>query len=575
MTEPSLSSEVSRVREIHMELPDTSKRPVCGDRRGTEVAAHCSGVDHPVPSPAPSPLGQSATDATQLVELDTEAEAREEAKTEVAESNTVNDRSIVSCRVHNAPAVRSVECGDILGGRYELIAPIGAGGFGTVYDAQDQKLQKRVAVKVLAANLKANPGLLERFQREAIAASQVGHPGVISVSDFGRDSLDMPYLVMEFLEGRDLAAELHQRGPLSIRRALGIAIQTAQALSVVHAKGILHRDLKPANIFLTQCSEDDQVKVVDFGASKFVETSERGDEHLTTGQIVIGTPAYMTPEQALARADIDRRTDIYALGIILFEMLSGAPPFEGPNQVSIISKHLSVKPPLLSSRSEAPVSARLDRVIARTLEKKPGDRFGTMEELAQELRTVLEEVESPSQSGSRKNRELRKSAIATLDAYRKRGGPISEPRVRVAPVPAQTQGGSPLRRTILCIDDSDAIRIQLMRILDAQGFNVVAAKSGIEAIQITRSLHVDLFLVDINMALMSGIALANRLRQHDAHAQTPIVFMTTSRSPKTMAKGRSLGVTDWLRKPLLKSDVVACAHRSLVCPEFERPALVG
>ena len=526
--------------------------PVCGEPENFDDSGHCSGTDYPIasppvtrPDPDLEPSGHEAPDG---------ADAKG--------PSTVTDRSIVSRRVHHGFSIRTVECGDVLDGRYELVAQIGAGGFGTVYDAVDRKLHKRVAVKVLAADLKAHPGLLERFQREAIAASQVGHPGVISISDFGRDGLGIPYLVMEFLDGRDLAVELRRLGTLPLRRALGIASQVARTLAVVHEKGVLHRDLKPANVFLLNTEDgEDQVKVVDFGASKFVRASGREAVDLTTGNVVIGTPTYMTPEQALAKQNVDSRTDVYALGIILFEMLTGHPPFTGPNQVSIISKHLSVTPPKLSDfRDDVP--ERLCQLIARALEKKPQDRFATMSEVATELQLTLEELESPAERERRIHRERREDGLARVLALRNH----ETPRIRPVPQTSTRETLSmvaPGEFTILCTDDSPTVRNQLSELLGGLGFDMQVARNGIEATQILRKTRVDMFFVDLNMQLMSGIALVKQIRSSRGHEDTPIVFMTTKRTHKIYVKGCSVGVTEWLDKPLNDEDVVDCVHRLL------------
>ena len=211
--------------------------------------------------------------------------------------------------------------GSVLGGSYRITRLIGQGGMGAVYEGVQARLERRVAVKLMARELSSNPEAIARFRREAEVTSQLGHPHIVQVFDFGQAPGGEPYIVMEYLEGEDLEKRIQRVGRLPLAAASHIVRQVASALSATHAKGIVHRDLKPANVFLLSVEgETDFVKVVDFGISKVRSASTK----LTAALAVMGTPNYMAPEQAAGRVnDIDARTDQWALACIAYELVAG------------------------------------------------------------------------------------------------------------------------------------------------------------------------------------------------------------------------------------------------------------
>src|SRR3954453_21534223 len=215
--------------------------------------------------------------------------------------------------------------GETLNDAYRVIRLIGEGAMGGIYEARQLRLDKRVAIKVLARELAVNGEALLRFHREAEITSQLGHPHIINVFDFGTTHHGQPYLVMEYLEGEDLANRLHRATALSLPAAVRIAKQVASALAETHARGVVHRDLKPANVFITRVQGEDFAKVLDFGISKVRAASTA----LTNASTLMGTPMYMAPEQAKGDMELDHLTDQWALACITFEMLAGRPPFLG------------------------------------------------------------------------------------------------------------------------------------------------------------------------------------------------------------------------------------------------------
>lgn len=274
----------------------------------------------------------------------------------------------------------------VLGGRYELTQPVGHGGMGVVWRGVDRELGRTVAVKVLPAELTRQQEFRDRFRREARTVAALSHPGVATLYDVGEDTTGgepTPFLVMEFVHGRTLAEALHE-GPLPIARTVSIARDVTDALVHSHGHGVVHRDLKPANIMLTASGG---VKVLDFGIAKVLaETTTR----LTATGMTVGTPAYLSPEQIEGR-DVDARTDLYSLGALIYELLTGRPPFLADSPFAVMHQHLS-KPPTPPSAMRPQVPEDLDALVLRLLAKHPDERFPT----ASRLLTALEDVRARS-----------------------------------------------------------------------------------------------------------------------------------------------------------------------------------
>lgn len=273
--------------------------------------------------------------------------------------------------------------GRVIDGRYRIEQQIGEGGMGVVYLATHTVLQKKLALKVLRGDSARDAEVVQRFMQEAQAATSIGHQNIIDISDFGRLPDGAVYFVMEFLDGTSLADLINRGGSLPLKDALHLVRQIVSALDAAHARGIVHRDLKPDNIVIVKQGADPLfVKVLDFGVAKVGGAASK----LTKTGMVFGTPHYMSPEQAAGQS-VDQRTDIYALGVIMYEMFTGKVPFDADTFMGILSKHMfevPARPTDLRGATLGPVEA----IILKALEKSPDDRYASMSDLLADLDTV-------------------------------------------------------------------------------------------------------------------------------------------------------------------------------------------
>jgi serine/threonine-protein kinase len=298
--------------------------------------------------------------------------------------------------------------GQTLADKYRIEELINEGGMGAVYRGTHVLMDKTVAVKVLHPALAADDKIVARFSREAKAASRISHPHALNVTDFGESGNGIVFLVMEYLKGETLKEVIHSEGPMPIERVIEIIRQICGALEAAHAEGVVHRDLKSDNIMLVDVGAGDWAKVLDFGIAKITEKVGQ-DPALTAPNLIIGTPQYMSPEQCSQAAEIDSRSDIYSLGVILYEMLVGHVPFTGESPTAIMMKHLQDPPPsVLEERQDLP--AAVGRVVTRALAKRPEDRFQTVKELSDELGVAAESKDpAPATMGTNPDSADRKT----------------------------------------------------------------------------------------------------------------------------------------------------------------------
>jgi eukaryotic-like serine/threonine-protein kinase len=281
---------------------------------------------------------------------------------------------------------------DILNGSFQILQKIGSGGMGAVYKAHEPEMNRMVGVKILHPRLANRKDLVTRFRREARAMSQLTHPNTVKVFRYGELDDGSLYIIMEFLEGRNLNQTVRAEGPFAMQRALPVLIQACGALDEAHKAGIIHRDLKPENIFLVQSAGlRDFPKVLDFGLAKVGERQMRpGSVILTQEGMVFGTPEFMSPEQAQGRA-LTPASDIYSLSVILYEMLTGKLPFDAKGAMDYIQLHVTAKPVPLHERVPGKTfPPLLSQVIDRALAKRPEDRFASAADFATAVQQVLD-----------------------------------------------------------------------------------------------------------------------------------------------------------------------------------------
>ncbi len=343
-----------------------------------------------------------------------------------------------SCGAKNLPnAVACVNCGDsleaepiqdgsligkMIAGRYELLEVIGEGSMGCVYSAHQEDLDRDVAVKILHPHVAADPKVAKRFHREAKLASKLSHPNTVRVFDFGRDESDSSigkilYITMELLDGPDLLDVIRTELPLTPKRAVGLTVGALAALEEAHEIGVIHRDLKPENIVVVRDHEgEDVVKVCDFGIAKLVEAD--GSAITVTG-FVCGTPEYMAPEQARGE-DLDGRADVYAIGCVLYQLLTGEMPFSGPSALATITQHLTEPVERPNRRCEWHLPYVLEKICMKALSKDRDRRYRSAREMREALEEALEllqEIEDTPFGESRRDPSLPPRRSANISPW--------------------------------------------------------------------------------------------------------------------------------------------------------------
>ena len=272
--------------------------------------------------------------------------------------------------------------GEVVADRYELEELVGTGGMSSVFKARDRLLERQVALKILHEHYVADPEYVERFRREARAVAQLAHPNIVTVIDRGEQG-GRQFIVFEYIDGENLKQVVRREGPLPVREAVELALQVARALGYAHERGIVHRDVKPQNVIL---NEDGRAKVTDFGIARSLDV-----DGVTQTGTVLGTSDYIAPEQAQGQS-VDAQTDVYSLGVVLYELLTGELPFRGEGFVAVAMQHVSEPPPsVLDRRGDVP--PRLDLAIRRAMAKRPEDRYASMDDFVGDLEASLRELD--------------------------------------------------------------------------------------------------------------------------------------------------------------------------------------
>jgi serine/threonine protein kinase/DNA-binding NarL/FixJ family response regulator len=490
---------------------------------------------------------------------------------EAPDGNAAAQRLVASGKLtpFQADAVRERRFEGLVIGNYEVLDRLGQGGVGTVFKARHRRMRRIVALKILSKNVAQSEQFIKRFQREVEAISRLNHPNIIIAHDADESEVG-PYLVMEFVDGRDLASEVQEHGPMPVREALACIVQAAWALEYAHGQGIIHRDIKPANLLRDASGV---VKLADLGLARFDESVGPSPEKasaLTQAGTIMGTVAFMPPEQAVGLTSIDHRADIYSLGCTLYFLLLGKPPFEGPTMVATLLQHREAPIPSMTAvRPEIP--AELDAIFRRMLAKSPADRYQSMTEVVKALEaaeTALREqgaapatgfvldLESSEQTGTTGAGALEKTIVGATPS-------VVPETVMVVPPANISESG----RKALLVEPSRTQSAIIRKYLQTRGFQqVTAVATGQEALQAVRRERPEVVLSAFHLADMTGTQLAEKIHG-ELHPAAPGFILISSEAESAEAGSLSkCGKAVVLKKPFTQEHLVDALR--LVFPEL-------
>jgi CheY-like chemotaxis protein/tRNA A-37 threonylcarbamoyl transferase component Bud32 len=423
-----------------------------------------------------------------------------------------------------ADAVREGRLEELRIGNYQVLDRLGAGGMGTVFKARHRRMKRVVALKVLSRTVARSERFVQRFQREVEAVSRLSHPNIVMAYDADEAEAGH-FLVMEFVNGRDLDSEVQQRGPLPVGEAVDCMLQAARALDYAHGQGVIHRDIKPANLLRDVTGV---VKVADLGLARFSDRFGRPPEEvvaLTLAGTIMGTVDFMSPEQALGVTDIDHRTDVYSLGCTLHYLLLGRPPYQGPTMMAILLKHREGPIPSLSAdRDEVP--AALEQVFRRMVAKKPEERFASMAEVVRALEAL---APVPGQQPEQPAGPAAPQAVGptpTVEVAREGQETAATPGAAAAGGP--TVDVRPARTTVLLVEPSRTQAVVIRGYLQKLGFHdIPTATSGQKALEIARATPPGVVISAMHLTDMTGLQLAQAVRAEEPLSSTGFVLITS------------------------------------------------
>ncbi len=459
--------------------------------------------------------------------------------------------------------------------RYRWLETVGRGGMGIVFKAQDLDLEEVVAIKVLSPDWESDDQqLLQRFKREINLNRKIKHPNVARIHDFGMSG-DFPYITMEYVPGKDLRTIIQSEGRIPQTRAISILRQIALGSDAAHKLGIIHRDLKSQNVMV---EESGAVAILDFGLARGKST-----EQLTLDSVMVGTPHYMSPEQALGRPT-DARSDVYSIGVMAFECLTGRVPYDGESPLVIAMKHVS-EPPPDDLRQLADVAPEFVAIIYRALAKDPASRFQTAADLEAELamlppfREAAEAAAAPAPAAPAPTplpppiHEIPAPAIAQASAILDMAAmptPVKPlTAVSVVPTPPVTKSRPPV---ILLVEGDARARKTLADVLGRHGCRTLEAKVGPEARERLLQDTVDLLLMDVQLPGMDGFDVTRVIKAQPQTAQLPVVLTSARLDRSHFAFAIQSGATDVLGKPLQNEAVVGRIWHILTHHGFAPPA---
>jgi serine/threonine-protein kinase len=387
-------------------------------------------------------------------------------------------------------------------GAYLILDRLGEGGMGTVYKARHERMKRLVAIKVLARRVAESEAFLQRFQREVETVARLSHPNIVMAFDAGESALG-PYLVMEFVDGRDLATDVHLSGPLAVEPGIDAVIQAARGLGYAHGQGIIHRDIKPANLIRDL---NGTTKVADLGLARLSSAlAKPGDTKgsITQAGNILGTVDFLPPEQAVDSTSIDHRADIYSLGCTLYYLLTARPPYEAETVMAALLKHRDAPIPLMSAARPG-IPAPLDAIFARMVAKKPEDRYQSMAEVI----GALEKVPMTAMPAAA-NPDLMQTMVTA--------GPISPTPQSMPALPSRTpqadRADSAVSGTVLLVEPSRTQSLIIKKyVQELGGKNIVTTTTGQDALKTIESSRPLTVISAMHLADMTGLELAQKLR---------------------------------------------------------------
>jgi serine/threonine protein kinase len=423
-------------------------------------------------------------------------------------------------------------------GTYRLISRLGAGGMGEVWRAEDTKLLRQVAIKILPEALAADSEWKERFLREARTVAQLNHPNIATIYAIDQQGESL-FIAMELIEGESLA-DVMAKGPMLPSDAVRVAVHVCDGLSEAHAKGIVHRDIKPENIIISTKF----VKVLDFGIAKQIGGS--ADPSITQGGMVVGTPHYMSPEQALGRA-VDARTDIFSVGVVMYEMLSGTKPFLGDSVTEVMLKIVMNEPRDIAQAAFG-ITPALASIVRRCMQKQPENRFQDCEELRTVLTTCLREDPNNARKSHVPTIAVRKSDPKALAAMQESAASSPSPAPSNDPPTMVSQPANPRYRALVA-DDDPATRYILSSVLARNQIAFDEAENGAAAVRLLKANRYELVFIDLLMPRMDGWGVIDYLRAKRGD-RNPRVFIVTGVHDQKLSTADEDVVSGLLYKPI-------------------------
>lgn len=433
-----------------------------------------------------------------------------------------------------------------IAGKYETIKELGVGGTGTVYLVRHVDLEVHYALKLLNHSVSGDSRFIENFKREAELLLRFSHPGVTQLRDFGKTEDGFYYLAMDYVKGASLKERIEEVGPHSLVEAIRLVSEVLAVLQAAHEQGFTHRDIKPGNILIEKdLSGRERVKVVDFGTAQIKQHLEEGDEIE-----VVGTPCYMSPEQAAGESDIDARSDVYSVGILLYELLTGAVPFEAGTVVQTLLLHLTQEPTPFAERFAYP--KKIESLVFRALAKNRENRFSSAKEFFQELSWFLGEISEEHMESAAPSKPKR--------------SPVARTNLVISPV-------STAETKILCLDDNEMILHILQHILEKEGYTVYTSLDCSSIHDYLFNEKIDLLVSDVQMPGMPGTKICRLLKKSMKELK---VVLFSNIPERELAKHAKANFADgWVSKCTKPEEWLSTIQKVLAEETIIRPSEDG